>query len=375
MAYPRTKYASDSQFYSLPPLDEWRTTFSPHTVAERDRVSIRNPESALTLANSYLSDKSIAAGDEKVIIEAFPGPGQLSRALLQLPSSKVKKLVILEDHEPYLRYLRPLADADPRVTVIPLSGFDWSTYSVLEERGILDEIQTHTWDGGVHPQLHFVCHIPHTIKGEQLVAQLFRCIPTKSWLFKYGRVPMSLILGQWMWERVTAPVGLNSRCKVGVIAEASALLQNSVRPSALLPYDLHFHPTASKGAHKSKRPESRRSGQPLVSVNIVPLQEQVIRPDNLETWDYVLRRLFVLKNTALERAIGSLAVGATSLLEKLTSEDLPPHERLDTSRRIKDLTVAEWALIIRAFEDWPFAPTIDDMAISGSFLRDEKRKR
>jgi len=27
--------------------------------------------------------------------------------------------------------------------------------------------------------------------GEQPVAQLFRCIPENSWLFRYGRIPMS----------------------------------------------------------------------------------------------------------------------------------------------------------------------------------------
>jgi len=52
----------------------------------------------------------------------------------------------------------------------------------------------------VHPELHFVTHIPHTGFGEQLVAQLFRCIPEKSWLFKYGRIPMSFILADWVWQ-------------------------------------------------------------------------------------------------------------------------------------------------------------------------------
>lgn len=52
----------------------------------------------------------------------------------------------------------------------------------------------------VHPELHFVTHIPQTVAGEQLVAQLFRCIPEKSWLFKYGRVPMSFILADWVWR-------------------------------------------------------------------------------------------------------------------------------------------------------------------------------
>ena len=43
-------------------------------------------------------------------------------------------------------------------------------------------------------------HTPQNVKGEQLVAQLFRNIPEKSWLFKYGRVPMSFIMGEWIWE-------------------------------------------------------------------------------------------------------------------------------------------------------------------------------
>ena len=34
------------------------------------------------------------------------GPGALSRALLTLPPSKLKKLIILEEYEPYLEYLR-----------------------------------------------------------------------------------------------------------------------------------------------------------------------------------------------------------------------------------------------------------------------------
>ena len=57
----------------------------------------------------------------------------------------------------------------------------------------------------VHPQLHFVSHIPQNIPGEQFVAQLFRNIPTHSWLFKYGCVPMSFIMGEWIWEVRTLP--------------------------------------------------------------------------------------------------------------------------------------------------------------------------
>lgn len=57
------------------------------------------------------------------------------------------------------------------------------------------------------PNLHFVAHLPISVKGEQLLAQLFRCIPEHSWLFQYGRVPMSLILTEYVWSvRLTCHV-------------------------------------------------------------------------------------------------------------------------------------------------------------------------
>jgi hypothetical protein len=52
----------------------------------------------------------------------------------------------------------------------------------------------------VHEKLHFISHLPQNVMGEQLIAQLFRSIPEKSWLFKYGRVPLSFALSQWVWE-------------------------------------------------------------------------------------------------------------------------------------------------------------------------------
>ena len=57
----------------------------------------------------------------------------------------------------------------------------------------------------VHPHLHFVSHLQRSIKGEQLIAQLFRCIPDQSWLYKFGRVPMSFVMSDWVWT-VRMPV-------------------------------------------------------------------------------------------------------------------------------------------------------------------------
>ena len=76
----------------------------------------------------------------------------------------------------------------------------------------------------------------------------------------------------------------------------------------LLPYDEHFHPTVVKaaklGKSKSAKPDVRKLGHPLVAVNALPHEQQVIGDAMLEKWDYCLRRLFVLKGQSLKTAIG-----------------------------------------------------------------------
>ena len=195
--------------------------------------------------------------------------------------------------------------------VVPLSGFTWDTYSHLSENGDLDvdiapwkdrtfipaSIPTkHSDIRAVHPELHFVTHIPQTIPGEQLVAQLFRCIPDNSWLFRYGRVPMSFLLADWVWrvgvlfvffglfwtltlsfQRISSPPKGAERCKLSVIAEASSHSFPSLPPEQLSPYVEHFHPSTNSriGPGPSLRPDSRRRGSPFLAVNIVPHDEQV----------------------------------------------------------------------------------------------------
>ncbi|KAA1471683.1 S-adenosyl-L-methionine-dependent methyltransferase [Dentipellis sp. KUC8613] len=357
----------------LPPLDEWRTYFQTTPSGVRDRISIRNPESATQVARGFLTGKRTRTNQPKIVIEAFPGPGALSRALMTLPPDQMSKLIILEDWPPYLEYLKPLEKVDPRVKVVQYSGFVWDTYRHLEEAGLFEDVETVPWDENIHPRLHFITHIPQNIAGEQLVAQLFRNIPENSWLFKYGRIPMSFLMSDWVWRRVSAPATNSERCKLSVIAEATAGFGLAVPPEALLPFDDHFHPTRigpKATVSPSRRPENRRLGSPFVAVNTVPRESQVISRGKLDMWDYVLRRLFVLKSTPLKNAMSSLAPGAQVLLKHITDPALPPEKRVDISAQVRHLTVQEWDTLVRAFEVWPFAPS--DLSID-SFQALEER--
>jgi len=105
----------------LPPPSEWENTVWARAykkLALRDRVFLKNPVSAYQLAQAFVPEGL----RDQVIIEAFPGtldrpflfpaltivpgPGALTRALLQLPKERIRKIIVLEDWPEFLAYLR-----------------------------------------------------------------------------------------------------------------------------------------------------------------------------------------------------------------------------------------------------------------------------
>jgi transcription factor 1 len=51
-------------------------------------------------------------------------------------------------------------------------------------------------------------------------------------------------------------------------------------------------------------------------------------------------------------------MGATNLVPKLTDPKLPPHQRIDPEKWIREYTVQDWELVVEAFKAWPFAPDV-----------------
>ncbi len=54
----------------------------------------------------------------------------------------------------------------------------------------------------------------------------------------------------------------------------------------------------------------------------------------------------------------SLAPGALTLLTMLVNDIIPGGKKLDPNTEIRHLSVEEWALIVQAFDEWPFAPEV-----------------
>lgn len=136
----------------------------------------------------------------------------------------------------------------------------------------------------VHPHMHFIAHLPTSVYGEQLLAQLLRLVPDGGWLFQYGRVPMSYVMHDWLWEvnfqapllfrfsypsqRISASTESFNRCKLSVIAQAVASFAEPLSSDALLPCDKHFWPSSTLNDRPLKVP-------PMTAVTVSPLAEQV----------------------------------------------------------------------------------------------------
>lgn len=68
----------------LPPINEWVSHFAYASPQMRDRISIRAPESAISIARSFINSKTAPTNNPKVIIEAFPGVRRLKAVVTLL---------------------------------------------------------------------------------------------------------------------------------------------------------------------------------------------------------------------------------------------------------------------------------------------------
>lgn len=336
-------------FAPLPPVPEWTQLFGHH----RDRAFVHNLDTAGKLAATFLKDTT----RPKTIIEAYPGAGILTRALLQYPPDVVKKVIVLEDHGKCFASLKQLENQDERVHVVERSGFQWATYSYLEAEGHMQDVEVTEWED--EAALQFVAHIPHTVQGDQLVSQLFRAIPERAWLFKYGRVRMSCVLSEALNERVMALNAAKARCKLSVIARATCDMEVALSAKEVSPYGAHFYPLPF--GDKGKTTGSKRTGTPHLASIFTPLVTPLIARGDMEKWDYITRALFVRKSNSLEKVLPSLAPGAENLVTALSSPDLPEEDRVDLTKLVTRLSERDWQNVVKAFNNWPFAPDVSEM--------------
>jgi hypothetical protein len=78
---------------------------------------------------------------------------------------------------------------------------------------------------------------------------------------------------------------------------------------------------------------------------------------------YQVYLTYIVQLSLADHTPSLLGPGAKSLLPKLTDKNLPAEGRVDTKKSPRNLELHEWALVVRAFKEWPFRPEVQDCCL------------
>ncbi|ANB14992.1 Mtf1p [Sugiyamaella lignohabitans] len=270
------------------------------------------------------------------IIDAYPGLGVWSAALHNV--IRPQNHILLEPHVNYKNFLKSLERPDNSWRVHPEDPFRWSTFQNLVDQKLYEPRKLPRTD--IHNEIIFTANLS-MIQGEQLCVQYLNCVTNQSWLQQYGRVRMLLWVREPTAEKLLATKEAKARHRVSVQCESCTesrvllgeITDQEVSHSALLEtVKGDFHPPKS---------------DPPVLLEINPIENQV---DYVDSFEYVIKMLFVLRTKLLREALGTLGPGA--------QVDLADQLQDILDKRPQDMSLDEIKRVVYAFEMWAFKPDI-----------------
>uniref|UniRef100_A0A060TD45 rRNA adenine N(6)-methyltransferase n=1 Tax=Blastobotrys adeninivorans TaxID=409370 RepID=A0A060TD45_BLAAD len=300
------------------------------------RKSVINYEKLCTEVTKH--NKRWGYGDNTVIIDAYPGFGVFSAALQE--AIRPKKHLMMEPHIQYHNYLQSLADPSVNtLEVLKWDPFRWTSFSELQDNHLYTP-QMHTREE-VHPDILFVANLTMP-QGDQLLTQYLNCVQNGSWLQRYGRVRMLLWVKPVIGTKFMLREGMMGRSRLSVQAEACT-------DSQMLSTSAMYKGPANHDAFEVT-PAEVLPPTPSFVPQLLEVTPKPVMPDHLDSFDYVIRMLFILNTKPLRESLAILGPGA---LEQLGPQ---VEDILETPPR--DLPMEQIYRVVRVFHEWPFKPDV-----------------
>jgi 16S rRNA (adenine1518-N6/adenine1519-N6)-dimethyltransferase len=235
-----------------------------------------------------------AAGDlaGRTVIEVGPGPGGLTRALLQAGAS----VIAIEKDRRFLPILEEIGEAsERRLRVVLADALDVDEEALLAETGVKDAA--------------IVANLPYNVGTPLLV----KWLKAGAW-----RGPMTLMFQREVAERIVAPVGHDAYGRLAVLAQATchARIVLNVPARAFTP-------------------------PPKVASAVVQLTDRADRFADLEALERITAAAFGQRRKMIRSSLASLAGAAT--------ERLLAAAQIEPTARAEQVSVGAFCALARAW--------------------------
>ena len=171
------------------------------------------------LSQNFLLDQKITrkivtmAGsmEDCCVMEVGPGPGCLTRAVM---AAGIRELTVIERDTRFIPVLQELRDCCPTVPMHVVQG------DILrhELQSLFPEDTVRPWTGDELPPLHAIANLPFNI-STPLTVRWLADMSTRSGMFRYGRVRMTLMYQHEVAQRMIAAAGNEQRCRLSVMCQ------------------------------------------------------------------------------------------------------------------------------------------------------------
>ena len=197
----------------------------PPLPALRDFIHMYHLSANSRLSQNYLMDMNLTrkivnrAGrlTDAHVVEVGPGPGGITRALLE---QRCRSLDVIEIDRRFLPALQHLAEVAAPSTTMRIHHGDVLRMDMnqlwTEHTATVDWMDEHSG-----ANLHIVGNLPFHI-STPLIVRWLRAMADRSGVWRLGRVPLTLTFQREVAERLVAPLADKQRCRLSIVCQCFA---------------------------------------------------------------------------------------------------------------------------------------------------------
>ncbi|KAI6174892.1 RRNA adenine N(6)-methyltransferase [Aphelenchoides bicaudatus] len=191
----------------------------PALPAIRDFIHMYQLKASRILSQNYIMDMNINRKFVKVsgakpdahVIEIGPGPGGITRAILEQSPRRLDVVEIDEQFMKPLQHLAKYADGRMHIHHANIRNTD------LEALWLEANCPKSNWWEEV-PNLHVVGNLPFNI-ASPLIIELLRLMAKRKGPWAFGRVPLTLTFQKEVAKRICAPIDCDERTRISIVSQ------------------------------------------------------------------------------------------------------------------------------------------------------------